>query len=97
MSTMTINTPDSAMAASIANDFIEQGFAFPDIKRIIFNTGTKTVKPAKKDETGKEIEPALSMSMDLRFQLSTLRLIHSILMRMVVRQSRTRRTALRML
>lgn len=60
MSQMTINTPDSGMAVSIADDFIKQGFAFPAIKRIIFNTGTKTVKPAKKDETGKVIEEAVT-------------------------------------
>lgn len=60
MSQMTINTPDSGMAVSIADDFIKQGFAFPAIKRIIFNTGNKTVKPAKKDETGKVIEEAVT-------------------------------------
>ena len=60
MSTMTLHTPDSAMAASIADDFIKKGLAVPDIKRIIFNTGTKTVKPAVKDENGNEIEPEVT-------------------------------------
>lgn len=60
MSQMTINTPDSAMAASIANDFCRKGFAFPDIKQIIFNMGTKTIKPAVRDADGKEVEPAVT-------------------------------------
>ena len=60
MSEMTIKTPDSAMAYSIADDFIKKGLAFPDIKRIMFNTGTKTVKPAVKDADGNEIEPAVT-------------------------------------
>ena len=60
MSQMTINTPDSTLAASIADDFCRKGFAFPDIKQIIFNMGTKTIKPAVRDADGKEVEPAVT-------------------------------------
>lgn len=60
MSKMTLDTPDNGMAYSIADDLIQKGFAFPEIKRIMFNTGTKTVKPAVKDADGKEIEPAVT-------------------------------------
>ena len=57
MSQMTINTPDSAMATSIANDFCRKGFAFPDIKQIIFNMGTKTI-PAVLDKDGNVLKAA---------------------------------------
>ena len=60
MSQMTINTPNSTLAASIADDFCRKGLAFPDIKQIIFNMGTKTVKPAVLDADGKEVEPAVT-------------------------------------
>ena len=60
MSQMTINTPNSTLAASIADDFCCKGLAFPDIKQIIFNMGTKTVKPAVLDADGKEVEPAVT-------------------------------------
>lgn len=60
MSQMTIHTPDSAMAASIADDLCYKGFAFPDIKQVIFNMGTKTIKPAVHDADGKEVEPAVT-------------------------------------
>ena len=60
MSQMTITTPDSTLATSIANDFCRKGLAFPDIKQIIFNMGTKTIKPAVRDADGKEVEPAVT-------------------------------------
>ena len=60
MSQMTINTPNSTLAASIADDFCCKGLAFPDIKQIIFNMGTKTIKPAVRDADGKEVEPAVT-------------------------------------
>ena len=60
MSQMTIHTPNSTLAASIADDFCRTGLAFPDIKQIIFNMGTKTVKPAVLDADGKEVEPAVT-------------------------------------
>ena len=60
MSQMTINTPNSMLAASIADDFCRKGLAFPDIKQVIFNMGTKTIKPAVHDANGKEVEPAVT-------------------------------------
>ena len=52
MSQMTITTPNSGTAYSIANDLIERGLAVPDITRIVFNTSTgKSVTVV--DENGK--------------------------------------------
>ena len=57
MSQMTINTPNSTLAASIADDFCRKGLAFPDIKQIIFNMGTKTI-PAVFDKDGNVLKAA---------------------------------------
>ena len=57
MSQMTITTPNSTLATSIANDFCHKGLAFPDIKQIIFNMGTKTI-PAVLDKAGNVLKAA---------------------------------------
>ena len=60
MSQMTINTPNSTLAASIADDFCRTALAFPDIKQIILNMGTKTLKPAVLAPAGHELDPAVT-------------------------------------
>lgn len=45
MSKLTIDTPDSGLAASIADDLLTKGLAIPDIDRVLFNFTTKKDKP----------------------------------------------------
>ena len=57
MSQMTINTPNSTLAASIADDFCRPGPPLPDLKQIIFNMGTTTIPPVS-DKYGNVLKAA---------------------------------------